>query len=99
MYNKNYKLTGQNCLCIEEDMVTFFLTIKEGSGSNCCQLNSKSMILFFSTPALFLLLCIKTCKHTDKTSLSTNIKRTQSPSKKKNLQKEKINTNKNRNKK
>lgn len=50
--NKNYKLTGQNGICIEEDMVTFFSTIKEGTGSNCCQFNFKSMTLFLSTSFL-----------------------------------------------
>lgn len=66
---KNYKLTRQNCTCTEEEMVTFSSTIKEGTGSNCCQFNPKSMSLFLSTPALFLLLYVKRCKHTDKTSL------------------------------
>lgn len=97
MYNKNDELTGQNCICFEEDMITFFSTIKEGPGSNCCQFNPKSMTLFLSNPAFFLLLYIKTCKDTDKTSLSTNIKRTHSPPKK--TQREKRNINKNRNKK
>lgn len=88
MYNKNNELTGQNCICIEEDKVTFFSTIIKGPGSNCCQFNSKSMTLFLSNPALFLLLYVKTCKHTDKTSLSTNIKKNHSPLKKHKRKKE-----------
>lgn len=83
MYNKNDEFTGQNCIWIEEDTITFFSTIKEGPGSNCCQFHAKSMTLFLSNPAFFLLLCITTRKHTDKTPLSTNIKRTHSCQKKK----------------
>lgn len=69
MYNKNYKLTGQNCKCTEEEKETFFSAIKKGTGSNCCRVNSKSMALFLSTPAPFLLLYVKTCTRTDQTSL------------------------------
>lgn len=88
MYNKNNELTGQTCICIEEDTTTFFSTIIKGPDSNCCQFNSKSMTLFLSNPALFLLLHVKTCKCTDKTSLSTNIKRNLSPLKKHKRKKE-----------
>lgn len=104
MCNKTNKLTGQNCICTEEEMVTFFSSIKEDTASNCCQFNSKSMTLLLSTPALFLLLYVKTCKHWQNpfVSLSTNIKRTQITSpyqkKKKKYKREKT-TNKNRNKK
>lgn len=104
MYNKNHKLRGQNCKCTEEEKEMFFSAVKKGTGSNCCRVNSKGMALFLSTPALFLLLYVKTCTRTDQTSLPLFPLILKEPSplhnqKKRKPQKGKRNTYKNRNKK
>lgn len=52
MYNKNDELTGQNCICIEEDMVTFFSTIKEGTGSAANIIQKHDFIPLYSSSFL-----------------------------------------------